>query len=77
MHRYPQNETNSSHPGGGERVSDLENLITHNSYNRYTYEGVGHHTEIQSRVKKLIAEKKAREKKNKFLLNQKPELFVT
>ncbi|MEH2043000.1 hypothetical protein [Nostoc sp.] len=37
---------------------------------------VERHTEIQARVKKLLAEKKAREKKNKFLLNQKPELFV-
>ncbi|MEH2285645.1 MAG: hypothetical protein V7K90_30755 [Nostoc sp.] len=60
MHRWPQHETNSSHPGGGKRVSDLENLITRNSYNRYAYEEVGHHTEIQARVKKLLAEKKAR-----------------
>ncbi|MBD2415086.1 peptidase M48 Ste24p [Nostoc calcicola FACHB-389] len=53
----------SSHPGGGERVSDLENLITRSSYNRYAYEGVGHHTEIQARVKNLLQEKKARDEK--------------
>ncbi|MDZ8240624.1 MAG: M48 family metalloprotease [Nostoc sp. ChiQUE01a] len=53
----------SSHPGGSERVSDLENLIIRSSYNRYAYEGVGHHTEIQARVKKLLQEKKARDEK--------------
>ncbi|MEH2069764.1 MAG: M48 family metalloprotease [Nostoc sp.] len=53
----------SSHPGGRERVSDLENLITRSNYNRYAYEGVGHHREIQARVKKLLTEKKAREEK--------------
>lgn len=53
----------SSYPGGKERVSYLENLITRNSYNRYAYEGVGRHLEIQARVKKLLAEKKAREEK--------------
>lgn len=53
----------SSHPGGNQRVSDLENLITRNSYNRYAYEGVGRHGEIQARVKKLLQKKKAREEK--------------
>ncbi|WP_152590607.1 M48 family metallopeptidase [Nostoc sphaeroides] len=53
----------SSHPGGNERVSYLENLITRNSYNRYAYEGVGRHLEIKARVKKLLEEKKAREEK--------------
>ncbi|MEH1866922.1 MAG: M48 family metallopeptidase [Nostoc sp.] len=53
----------SSHPGGNERVSYLENLITRNSYNRYAYEGVERHLEIKARVKKLLAEKKAREEK--------------
>ncbi|MBE8999305.1 M48 family metalloprotease [Nostoc sp. LEGE 12447] len=53
----------SSHPGGNERVSYLENLITRNSYNRYAYEGVERHLEIKARVKKLIEEKKAREEK--------------
>jgi len=53
----------SSHPGGGERVSDLENLINRSSYNRYAYEGVGRHAEIQARVKQLLKEKKAREEK--------------
>ncbi|MCC5607928.1 M48 family metallopeptidase [Nostoc sp. CHAB 5834] len=53
----------SSHPGGNERVSYLENLITRSSYNRYAYEGVARHLEIKARVKKLLEEKKAREEK--------------
>ncbi|QMS89148.1 hypothetical protein HUN01_16755 [Nostoc edaphicum CCNP1411] len=58
-------------------MSDLENLITRSGYNRYADEGFRRHTEIQARVKKLLVEKKAREEKNRVLLNQKPELFVT
>ena len=53
----------SSHPGGNERVSYLENLITRSNYNRYAYEGVERHLEIKARVKKLLEEKKAREEK--------------
>lgn len=51
----------SSHPGGGERVSYLENLISDTGYNRYAYEGVTRHTEIKERVKQLLKEKKERE----------------
>ena len=53
----------SSHPGGNERVSYLKNLISRNSYNRYAYERVGRHLEIQAWVKKLLEDKKAREEK--------------
>ncbi|MBD2435343.1 M48 family metallopeptidase [Nostoc sp. FACHB-110] len=53
----------SSHPGGKERVSYLENLITRGNYNRYTYEGVEHHTQIQAKVKKILKEKKEQEDK--------------
>ncbi|MBD2388568.1 M48 family metalloprotease [Cylindrospermum sp. FACHB-282] len=53
----------SSHPGGNERVSYLENLISRNSYNRYAYEGVARHTEIKARVKQLLKEKKEQEEK--------------
>ncbi|MBW4555379.1 MAG: M48 family metalloprotease [Trichormus sp. ATA11-4-KO1] len=53
----------SSHPGGSERVSYLENLITRGSYNRYTYEGVERHTQVQARVKQLLKEKKAQAQK--------------
>ncbi|GBE94022.1 peptidase M48 Ste24p [Nostoc cycadae WK-1] len=53
----------SSHPGGKERVSYLENLITRGNYNRYSYEGVERHTAIQAKVKQLLKEKKEREEK--------------
>lgn len=53
----------SSHPGGNERVSEIENLISRSKYNRYAYEGVGRHAEIKARVKQLLKEKKEREEK--------------
>jgi|GEM_PF-5499337 len=53
----------SSHPGGNERVSDIENLISRSKYNRYAYEGVGRHAEIKARVKQLLKEKKERDEK--------------
>lgn len=53
----------SSHPGGNERVSYIENMITRNSYNRYAFEGVERHTEIKARVKKLLKERKEIEEK--------------
>ncbi|MBE9003527.1 M48 family metalloprotease [Fortiea sp. LEGE XX443] len=55
----------SSHPGGNERVSYLENLITRGNYNRYSYEGVERHTAIQARVKQLLKEKKEQEEKKR------------
>jgi predicted Zn-dependent protease len=48
----------SSHPGGGERVEYLESLIASSGYNRYAYEGVERHLEMQKRVKKLLKDKK-------------------
>ncbi|WP_414551219.1 M48 family metalloprotease [Anabaena sp. CCY 0017] len=53
----------SSHPGGSERVSYLENLISRGNYNRYAYEGVERHLEVQARVKQLLAEKKSPDQK--------------
>ncbi|MBW4560194.1 MAG: M48 family metalloprotease [Mojavia pulchra JT2-VF2] len=53
----------SSHPGGSERVSYLENLIASSSYNRYAYEGVERHAQIRARVKQLLKEKKEQEEK--------------
>ncbi|ABA19756.1 Peptidase M48, Ste24p [Trichormus variabilis ATCC 29413] len=53
----------SSHPGGNERVSYLENLISRNSYNRYAYEGVQRHAEIKVKVNKLLKQKKEEEEK--------------
>ncbi|WP_414575849.1 M48 family metallopeptidase [Anabaena sp. CCY 9402-a] len=38
----------STHPAPTERVQYLESLIQRNNYNRYTYEGVKQHKEIQN-----------------------------
>src|SRR5919202_4857363 len=53
----------SSHPDTKERISNLENIIERNGYNRYAYEGVARHLEIQKRVAQLLKEYKEREKK--------------
>ncbi|MBW4616033.1 MAG: M48 family metalloprotease [Desmonostoc vinosum HA7617-LM4] len=55
----------SSHPGGNERVNDLENLISRSGYNRYAYEGVGRHTEIKAKVEQLLKEKKEQAQKKR------------
>jgi len=55
----------SSHPGGSERVSSLEDLISRNNYNRYAYEGVGRHAAIKAKVKQLLKEKKEQAEKKR------------
>jgi len=50
----------SSHPDAKERISNLETLIERNGYNRYAYEGVARHLEIQKRVAQLLKEYKER-----------------
>jgi predicted Zn-dependent protease len=55
----------SSHPGGDERVKDIEKLILRNSYNRYAYEGVARHLEIKEKAKQILKEKKEREEKKR------------
>ncbi|BAY64753.1 peptidase M48 Ste24p [Calothrix brevissima NIES-22] len=53
----------SSHPGGSERVRYLEDMITNSNYNRYSYEGVERHSQIQAKVKQLLKEKKEQAEK--------------
>jgi predicted Zn-dependent protease len=53
----------SSHPGGNERVRSLEELISRNKYNRYAYEGVARHTEIQAKAKQILKDEKERKDK--------------
>lgn len=48
----------ASHPGGSERVSYIEDLISRNGYNRYAYEGVAKHQEIREKVKVILKEVK-------------------
>ena len=52
----------SSHPVTDERISYLESLIQRGGYNRYAYEGVGRHAEIQAKVKQLLAQKQQKQK---------------
>ena len=53
----------SSHPDAKERTRNLETLIERNGYNRYAYEGVARHLEIQKRVAQLLKEYKERKDK--------------
>ena len=53
----------STHPDTGERIRNIETLIQRNGYNRYSYEGVSRHIEIQKRVAQLLKDYKEREKK--------------
>ncbi|NJR18213.1 MAG: M48 family metalloprotease [Calothrix sp. CSU_2_0] len=64
----------SSHPGGKERVSYLENLISRGGYNRYAYEGVAKHQEMREKAKAVIkVAKECREDKKKCPEEKKPE----
>jgi predicted Zn-dependent protease len=40
----------STHPGGDERLKNIEQLITKDGYDRYAYEGVERHTVIQQKM---------------------------
>lgn len=51
----------STHPNTEERISNIETLIERNGYNRYTYEGVARHLEIQARVAQLLKEYEAQQ----------------
>jgi hypothetical protein len=53
----------STHPDAKERINNLETLIAGNGYNRYTYEGVARHQEIQKRVRELLREYKERKER--------------
>jgi len=46
----------ATHPAPAKRIRYLENLIQRNGYNRYAYEGMKKHQEIQNKIKKLSPE---------------------
>jgi predicted Zn-dependent protease len=48
----------ATHPDTEERIRNLETLIERNGYNRYNYEGVERHLEIQKRVAELLRKHK-------------------
>ncbi len=52
----------SSHPNPEDRVAYLQNLVERGGYNRYAYEGVASHEEIQTIVARQLAAYEAREK---------------
>lgn len=49
----------SSHPASSDRLRYLEELIQRNGYNRYAFEGVERHSQIQSRVEELFPQEEA------------------
>ncbi|WP_299415619.1 M48 family metalloprotease [Acaryochloris sp. IP29b_bin.148] len=60
----------SSHPGSLERVRYLEQLIIENGYNRYAYEGIEEHQQIQALVKAEL--KKAKDKEGQSETSSDP-----
>ncbi|NBD33661.1 MAG: M48 family metalloprotease [Cyanobacteria bacterium] len=46
----------STHPDTGERVNNIKMQILENGYDRYRYEGVGRHLQMQQKVAQLLAE---------------------
>jgi predicted Zn-dependent protease len=66
----------SSHPGTKERVRYLEKLIIENGYNRYAFEGVERHTEVQARVEKLLIEWKKRRAERKKRRDRDSQQFL-
>jgi len=46
----------STHPQTSDRVKYLETQIIRNGYNRYAFEGVERHHQIQEKVRRLVAE---------------------
>ncbi len=49
----------SSHPASSDRLRYLEELIQRNGYNRYAFEGVERHSQIQSRVQEIFPQEEA------------------
>jgi len=46
----------STHPDTPERIRNIDRLIDNNGYNRYSFEGIERHLEIQARVEQLLRE---------------------
>jgi predicted Zn-dependent protease len=63
----------STHPDTGNRVRYLESLILRYGYNRYAYEGVESHAEVQNRVKELLEEAENEKKEEEDREDEEPE----
>jgi predicted Zn-dependent protease len=66
----------STHPGTQERVRYLEKLIIENGYNRYAFEGVERHAEVQERVEKLLIDWKKRRAERKKRRDNSQQLLL-
>ncbi len=55
----------SSHPNPEDRVAYLQNLVERGGYNRYAYEGVAAHEEVQMIVARELAAYEAKQKAEK------------
>lgn len=51
----------STHPDTEERVNNIKTQIVENGYDRYRYEGISRHLQIQEKTAQLLAEHQARE----------------
>ncbi|MDB9538439.1 M48 family metallopeptidase [Anabaenopsis tanganyikae CS-531] len=51
----------STHPASEDRMRYLEEIIQRNGYNRYAFEGVQTHKEIQARLEQILEESKQQE----------------
>ncbi len=51
----------STHPNTEERVNNIKRQILENGYDRYRYEGISRHQQIQKKVAQLLAEQQAQE----------------
>lgn len=51
----------STHPPSSDRVRYLEQLIQKSNYNRYAFEGVEKHAQIQTRVKQVVKQEDEQE----------------
>jgi Zn-dependent protease with chaperone function len=50
-----QPEYLSTHPATENRISSIEQLITQNGYNRFAFEGIDEHTQMQQKLKQLLS----------------------
>jgi predicted Zn-dependent protease len=50
----------STHPGGNERIANLEQLISQDGYDRYAYEGVERHQVFKQKMIQLLKEEAAK-----------------
>lgn len=63
----------STHPDTPERIRRIDQLIERNGYNRYAFEGIERHLQIQARVEELLREADKLEGEDEIDLGGEPE----